>query len=46
MVIKYQWVTARKVKYHLLNTEWEGWFLFGIIPLYIRSLSRQYLDRP
>lgn len=24
---------------------WEGWFLFGIIPLYIKNVSNSYFDR-
>jgi hypothetical protein len=45
MVIHRLWRTQRKQKYSsFISEEWmrEGWFLFGIIPLYVRTLSHEY----
>ena len=39
MIVKYIWHTTRYNKYWRENRErtWKGWFLFGIIPLYIEN---------
>ena len=36
MIIKRKWHKT-KYKYHGPTKRYEGWFLLGIIPLYIRS---------
>jgi hypothetical protein len=36
MIIKREW-HRRRYKYHGPREYYEGWFLLGIIPLYIRS---------
>ena len=36
MIIKRKWHKT-KYKYHGSTKHYEGWFLLGIIPLYVRS---------
>ena len=31
--------------YDTRSREWEGWFLLGIIPLYVKNLNTFYSDR-
>lgn len=35
MIVKKRWFKANK--FSALSQEWEGWYLFGLIPLYIRQ---------
>lgn len=53
MIIKRGWVTtktrdgAKRFKidgeiYRYCTRKWEGWFLFGFIPLYIKQISVGY----
>jgi hypothetical protein len=43
MIVYKQW---RKVSNGgLVKTYWEGWFLFGFIPLYIRQRKDRGIDR-
>lgn len=35
MIIYRRWWTPRKGS--VLSTTWDGWFLFGILPLYLRK---------
>lgn len=43
MIVKYLWTTENKKRfpsgmiYEHKTKLWEGWFLFGFIPLYIRN---------
>lgn len=41
MIIKRKWHKT-KYKYHGPTKYYEGWFLLGIIPLYIRSSDWNY----
>lgn len=43
MIIKKQW-EARRVTANITMHRWlrEGWFLFGIIPLYVRDITPRY----
>jgi len=40
MIIEKMWFT-KEHKYNMLVTRktWKGWFLFGIIPLYIKMMK-------
>jgi hypothetical protein len=35
MIVKYIWITKKGHGVKLVERHWRGWFLFGIIPLYI-----------
>jgi hypothetical protein len=37
MIVKWQWTSNKNDTKNW--RDWEGWFLFGIIPLYIRPVS-------
>lgn len=39
MIVKYVWNTDRYDRHRREHRErvWEGWFLFGFIPLYIKT---------
>ena len=37
MIVKYRWRRDKKLNKYSL---WEGWFLFGVIPLYIRQTTQ------
>lgn len=39
MIVKKYWTTG--VYYLITKKYWEGWFLFGIIPLYIRQIEER-----
>ena len=46
MIVHRVWSTT-KTKYELhgvahVTRDWEGWFLFGLIPLYIRNIKTRY----
>jgi hypothetical protein len=51
MITKRLWVKRQysangfrkvSIRKHFKHTKWEGWFLLGIIPLYIRQLEVSY----
>ena len=35
MIVKYVWITQKGAGKTSIERHWRGWFLFGIIPLYI-----------
>ena len=37
MIIKYIWSSSKRVRIYCHTRTWEGWFLFGFIPLYIKT---------
>ncbi len=37
MIIEKIW---RRTKYGVVEAEYRGWFLFGIIPLYVKVIKR------
>lgn len=45
MIVKRLWRNIKRSNYAKIKIEesdWEGYFLFGIIPLYIRCVARRY----
>jgi hypothetical protein len=40
MIIKRMWITIKGQGFRRVERHWRGWFLFGIIPLYI---SNEYI---
>ena len=43
MIIKYIWSTRTKKGIYHYTRDWNGWFLFGFIPIYI-SCFRLTID--
>lgn len=39
MIIKYIWLSSKRVGISFHTRTWEGWFLFGFIPLYIKTTN-------
>lgn len=40
MIIEKMWTTEKyKYGFLIVSKTWRGWFLFGIIPLYIKMIS-------
>lgn len=40
MIVKYMWTTQRGPKYRPTSERtWQGWFLLGIVPLYVRCVE-------
>ena len=37
MIVKYIWLTSKKAGIYNYTRTWEGWFLLGFIPLYIKT---------
>lgn len=46
MLVKYAWITTKHTQLdkirQLKTTQWEGWFVFGVLPLYIRVVDYAY----
>jgi len=38
MIIKYIWQTKKKAGIYYHTRNWQGWFLFGFIPIYISCM--------
>ena len=43
MIVKYIWRTRKKEGIYRHTRDWNGWFLFGLIPIYI-SCFRLTID--
>lgn len=39
MIVYKKWIREKKRSIFTYETQWEGWFLFGIIPLYVRQVT-------
>jgi hypothetical protein len=48
MIIKKVWIQPRHINADFVKGEWtrEGWYLFGIIPLYIRDMTPREKRKP
>ena len=49
MIVKRLWVNFKIVNFPMgkwCKSSWKGWFLFGLIPLYIQQYAVLYYDRP
>ena len=48
MLVKRFWRTSKQVKFqrgimaNTVVTAWKGWFLLGILPLYIETVEQEY----
>lgn len=46
MIVERTWTTIKKSKVYpalpYKKTVWAGWFLFGVIPLYIKVVDAEY----
>ena len=39
MITYKTWSSRTRDGYYTVRREWEGWFLFGLFPLYIRQIN-------